>query len=154
VTATQIEGLAGLEARVGSEIGVSNWIDVDQPMIDAFAETTGDRQWIHIDVERCKRESPFGGTIAHGFLILSLGPRLAYDVVAIGSVKMGINYGLDRLRFTSPLRSGSKLRLRVVLAGVDGKPDGSVLVRWTWTFETEGQDRPVAVAEMLSKVYF
>ena len=154
MTVTHIDGLAGLQARVGSEIGVSNWIDVDQQMIDAFAQTTGDHQWIHVDVERCERESPFGSTIAHGFLILSLGPRLAYDVVKIGAVKMGINYGLDRLRFTSPLRSGSQLRLRVVLAGVDDKPDGSVLVRWTWTFETEGQERPVAVAEMLSKVYF
>ncbi len=148
-----INGLDDLRRRVGAEIGVSGWVKVDQGTIDDFARVTGDHQWIHVDVERCRRESPFGGTIAHGYLILSLGPTLSYEVAQLEGVSMGINYGLDRLRLTSPLRAGSRLRLRVGLAAADDKGDGTVLARWRWTFETEDLERPVAVAEMLSKIY-
>ena len=149
----EINGLDELRTMVGRDIGVSAWVDVDQGLIDDFARVTGDHQWIHVDRERCERESPFGTTIAHGYLILALGPKLSYEVVRLSGVAMGVNYGLDKLRFVSPLRSSRQLRLRVGLLDVEDKPDGSALVRWSWTFEVADAERPVAVAEMLARIY-
>src|SRR5438552_2026415 len=136
---------------IGKEIGVSEWVTVDQNRIKQFAESTCDHQWIHVDVGRAARESPFGGTIAHGFLTLSL---LAGMVMQIGIVPPGVsqalNYGLDRVRFMAPVRSGKRVRGRVVLDSVEEQKGGRILLKTTSTLEIEGEDKPALVAEMLS----
>ena len=153
-----IATIADLRALVGREVGVSSWTRVDQAAIDAFAKVTGDDQWIHVDVERAARESPFGSTIAHGFLILALAPLLTFDVFRVdvndapGGIKFGVNYGLDRVRFVSPLRSGERVRARVVVLTLDDQPDGAKFTL-RLTFEREGGDRPVAVADWIQRVY-
>lgn len=141
---------AVLEAQIGHEVGVSNWITVDQPMIDQFAKTTHDDQWIHIDPERAARETPFGGTIAHGFLTLSLASRFAYDCfdMAPGQV-MGINYGFNKLRFLSPVRVGNRLRGRFTLSAVKQRNDTDLLRETVLTIEIEGQSTPALVADWL-----
>ena len=135
----------------GKEIGVSEWVTVDQNRIKQFAESTGDHQWIHVDVGRAARDSPFGGTIAHGFLTLSL---LAGMVMQIGIVPPGVsqalNYGLDRVRFMAPVRSGKRVRGRVVLDSVEEQKGGRILLKVKSTMEIEGEDKPALVAEMLS----
>jgi acyl dehydratase len=140
-------GIQELEGRVGQEIAVSPWIEVSQERIDRFAEATEDRQWIHVDRERA-RTSPFGGTIAHGFLTLSLLPRLAQDVLALSDRKMGINYGLNKLRFTSPVPSGSRIRARFTLSRLE-KLEGAVQLTWAVTVEREGSSKPCLLAEWL-----
>lgn len=143
------------QALVGTEVGVSNWITVDQPMIDDFAKTTHDTQWIHIDPERAAAETPFGGTIAHGFLTLSLASRFAYDCFAMlpGQV-MGINYGMNKLRFLMPVRAGSKLRGRFTLKEVKARSATDLLRTNTLTIEIEGEDTPALVAEWLGLAVF
>lgn len=140
-----------LESRVGTEIGVSPWLAVEQPRIDLFAEATDDHQWIHVDPERA-RKGPFGGTIAHGFLTLSLLPRMMAEAVKVGGVRMSVNYGLNRVRFTAPVPSGSRVRARVALSKLE-KVDGGVQLLWNVTVEREGGDRPCLVAEWLVRHY-
>jgi acyl dehydratase len=146
-----LEGVEGVKARVGEELGVSDWHEVTQADIDAFAEVTGDHQWIHVDVQRAK-DSQFGGTIAHGFYTLSLGPGLAEDVYSFGGFSFGLNYGLDRVRFPAPMPVGGRVRLRARLTEVD-EIEGGVQVTLTHTFEREGGEKPVCVAEALGRMY-
>ena len=144
--------LRELEQRVGEEVGVSPWLEVTQERIDQFARAIEDFQWIHVDPERARR-SPFGGTIAHGFLTLSLLSRLSEQTFAFSDRKMGVNYGLNRVRFTAPLPAGSRIRARFRLANYE-KLDGGVQVTWNTTVEREGSDRPVMVAEWLGRHYY
>ena len=144
--------LRDLEHRLGEEIAVSPWVEVTQERIDLFARAIDDYQWIHVDRERAK-SSPFGGTIAHGFLTLSLLSHLAERTFSFSDRKMGINYGLNRVRFTAPLSSGSRIRARFTLAAYE-KLDGGVQVTWQTTVEREGSDRPVLIAEWLGRHYF
>jgi len=135
--------------HVGHELGVSDWMEIDQESIVRFAEATGDRQWIHVDAERARRESPYGGTIAHGYLTLSLLPAMRAQVgVVPDGVARTINYGLDRVRFVEPVRAGARVRARIELIGVETKA-GGVLMRTMNTVEIEGSDRPALVAETL-----
>ncbi len=149
------EALQNAEALLGTEVGVSNWITVDQTMIDRFADVTHDTQWIHVDPERAAAETPFGGTIAHGFLSLSLASRFAYDCFPMlpGQV-MGINYGFNKLRFLSPVRAGSRLRGRFVLAAVTKRNARELLRENTLTIEIEGQETPALVAQWLGMAVF
>ena len=143
-------GIAEVEAAVGTHLGYSEWHQVSQEQVNQFAEATGDHQWIHLDVERAK-EGPFGGTIAHGFLTLSLLPMLAAEVYRVEGVKMGVNYGADKLRFPSPVPVGSELRAGVELTGI--KP-GSLgfQVSTRVTIERQGGDKPACVVDMLAIV--
>ena len=142
--------LGTLRDFVGRDLGVSGWLAVDQDRIDRFAEVTGDRQWIHVDAKRARRESPYGTTIAHGLLTLSLLPALRAEVgVVPGGVARVVNYGYDRVRFLSPVRSGARIRARVVLSGVEEKGEG-VLLHTANTVEVEGEDRPALVADALT----
>lgn len=148
------DALVRLSATVGSEVGVSNWIEVDQPMIDRFAETTHDDQWIHLDADRAAG-TPFGGTIAHGFLTLSLASRFAYDCFPdLPGQVMGINYGFDRLRFLSPVRAGSALRGRFVLQSVRRRSPRDLLRETRMTIEIDGHETPALVADWLGLVVF
>ena len=137
--------------KVGDEFGPSSWVEVPQERIDAFAEATGDHQWIHVDVERAK-EGPFGGTIAHGYLTLSLLPMLLGQTVKVSGFSMGINYGLNKLRFPSPVPVGSKLRVGAKLATLEDVT-GGVQLTYECTFEVEGNEKPAAVAEVLTRYY-
>jgi acyl dehydratase len=144
--------LADLESRIGQEVAISPWVEVAQDRIDRFATATDDFQWIHVDQERA-RQSPFGGTIAHGFLTLSLLPMLTDAAFEITGRTMGINYGLNKVRFTSPLPAGSKIRGRFTLARLE-KLDGGLQTTWSVIVEREGGDKPVMVAETLSRHFF
>ncbi len=140
-----------LEARAGSEIAVSPWFSIDQDRIDLFARATDDHQWIHVDPERA-RTGPFGGTIAHGFLTLSLMSRMVGDTIRVSGVRMSVNYGLNRVRFTAPVPPGSRVRARLTPAKLE-KVEGGVQVTWNVTVEREGGDRPCLVAEWLVRHY-
>ena len=145
-----LASLIDIKNRVGEEIGVSDWIMIDQTRIDAFAAATEDRQFIHIDAEAAK-QTPFGGTVAHGFLTLSLLSRMAADAMLVPeSVKMMVNYGLDRIRFLAPVRSGSRVRGRFHLDSVEDKAPGQLLLRHTVVVEIERQERPALSAEWLT----
>ena len=142
-----------IRARVGQEVGTSSWLLVDQSRIDAFADATEDRQFIHVDAAAAAK-TPFGGTIAHGFLSLSLLPRLAADAMLIpDGVKMGVNYGLDRVRFLAPVRSGKRVRGRFTLDSVDEKAPGQILMRHTVTVEIEGEEKPALTAAWLTLLF-
>ncbi len=148
-----IEGysMATLDAFVGKELGVSEWVEVDQARIDAFAQCTGDHQWIHVDVDRAKRESPFGGTIAHGYLTLSLVASQLTDMgVVPHDASAAVNYGLETTRFLTPVKAGARVRNRVNLLAADRKGDGRVLLRTENTVEIEGEGKPALVAEALA----
>ena len=143
--------MSSLKDRRGSELGVSDWMLVDQERINEFAECTGDRQWIHVDVERAKRESPFGGPVAHGYFTLSLLGPLSLDVGVVPSdAAAGFNYGLDKVRFLAPVPAGGRVRLRVVLDNVEEKKDGQLLVKTKNTIEIENSDKPALIAEALA----
>jgi acyl dehydratase len=136
---------------VGRELGVSDWITVDQESINKFADCTGDHQWIHVDVERSKEESPYGTTIAHGFLTLSLLAQLQYAVgIVPPDVAQAVNFGLDRVRFIAPVKSGSRIRDRVVLVSAEEKGEGRMLIKTQNTIEIEGEEKPAMVAEALA----
>ena len=150
---TEIESVEKLGEWVGREVALSEWVEVSQERINAFAETTEDRQWIHVDPERAARESPFKGTIAHGFLTLSLLSEMGRTAMKVGSVRMGINYGLGRVRFVSPVPAGSRIRGRFTLAALKDIRDGAE-VTWKVTVEREGGDKPCCVAEWLVRYYF
>jgi acyl dehydratase len=140
-----------LRARVGAELGVSGWQSVEQQTIDTFAEVTGDRQWIHTDPELA-RTSPFGGTIAHGYYTLALAPALLSEVVTLDRFALAVNYGLEKLRFPSPLPVGDRVRMRVRLDRVEDCSGGATLAM-TLTFERAGGNKPVCVAEVLYRVF-
>ena len=146
-----ITGLEELKAAEGEELGPSDWHEVTQDAVNAFAEVTGDHQWIHVDVERAK-ETPFGGTIAHGYYTLSLAPMFSEQIVGFEGFAFGINYGLDKVRFPAPLPVGSKVRMRGRVASVQDIA-GGVQLTLELTFEREGGDKPVCVAQALSRVY-
>ncbi|UIF84663.1 MaoC family dehydratase [Cupriavidus sp. UYPR2.512] len=143
--------MATLDAFVGKELGVSEWVEVDQARIDAFAQCTNDNQWIHVDVERASKESPFGGTISHGYLTLSLvaGQLLEMGVIP-PDASAAVNYGLEKTRFLAPVKAGSRVRNRVSLLAADNKGGGRVLLRTENTVEIEGEPRPALVAEALA----
>lgn len=142
--------LGTLSDFIGRELGVSGWLTVDQERIDAFAACTGDRQWLHVDVERARRESPFGTTIAHGLLTLSLLPALRAEVgVVPAGVRQVLNYGSNRVRFLAPVKAGARIRARVRLVAAEPRGDGRVLVTSENTVEVEGEERPALVAETL-----
>lgn len=142
-----------LKSLVGQEVAVSDWVLISQERVNLFAQATGDHQWIHIDVERSRKESPYGGTIAHGFLTLSLLPMLMESVIGMPTSKMGVNYGLNKVRFPAPVPVGSKVRGRVVLMEVEDI-EGGAQMTWKVTIEREGGDKPVCVAESLSRRYW
>jgi acyl dehydratase len=146
-----LSGLDEIKSYVGKELGVSDWHEVTQEKIDRFAEVTGDDQWTHVDPERAK-QSPFGGTIAHGYFTLSLAPRFSYDMFSFEGFAFGINYGLNRLRFPSPMPVGGKVRMRAKLISVEEIPGGAQITT-ELTFERDGGEKPVCVAESLSRVY-
>ncbi len=148
---TTINGIDELKSRVGDELGVSEWREVTQADIDRFAEVTGDDQWIHVDPERAK-DTPFGGTIAHGYFTLSLAPVFSYELFELTGVAMGINYGANKVRFPAPLPVGSRVRMRMTVQDVSDIPGGAQLTMLL-TFERDGGDKPVCVAETLSRVY-
>jgi acyl dehydratase len=148
-----LASLDEIRSRVGAEIGVSSWLTVDQPRIDAFAEATEDRQFIHTD-PAAAAQTPFGGTIAHGFLSLSLLSRMAADAMLIPEgVKMAVNYGLDRVRFLAPVRSGSRVRGRFTLDSIEEKAPGQLLMRHVVTVEIEGEDKPALTAVWLGLIF-
>ena len=136
---------------VGKELGVSNWVQVEQPRIDQFAECTGDHQWIHVDPKRASAESPYGGTIAHGFLTLSMVATMAMEVgIMPADAHAGLNYGMDKLRFMAPVKAGARVRCRIELVSAEDKGGGNTLIKTRNTLEIEGQNKPALVAEMLT----
>ena len=142
-----------IRARVGQEVGVSGWLPVGQARIDAFAEATEDRQYIHVDPEAAK-QTPFGGTIAHGFLSLSLLSRMAAEASLLpDGLKMAVNYGFDRVRFLAPVRSGKRVRGRFTLDSVDEKAPGQLLIRQRVTVEIEDEEKPALTAEWLGLMF-
>ena len=143
-------GLADLPDLVGREIGVSDWLQITQERVDQFAQATGDHQWIHVDVARATKE--IGGPIAHGYLTLSLIPYLAEQILKVEGVTRGVNYGSDKVRFTSMVRVGARVRLRQAVLAVEAK-GGGVQIKTRCTIEIEGEDRPACVAETLSVLY-
>ncbi|HLT69431.1 MAG TPA: MaoC family dehydratase [Acidimicrobiales bacterium] len=150
--ATKAEGIDGLKALVGQHLGYSDWMEITQERVNQFADATGDHQWIHVDPERAEAESPFGGPIAHGYLTLSLGPRLVPQVLRVEGIKMGVNYGCDKVRFPSPVPVGSRLRVGVEVLEVTDVP-GGVQAKVRFTFECEGAEKPACVAENLLRYY-
>jgi acyl dehydratase len=144
--------LDALRARVGTELGRSRWVEVVQDRIATFADATDDHQWIHVDTARSARESPFGTTVAHGFLTLSLLPALVTDVLDFTGAKLVVNYGLNKVRFPAPLPSGSRVRAAVVLAALD-EEGGAAQLTLDVTVEREGGTKPVCVAEFLIRRY-
>ncbi len=149
---TQFESITALREHVGQEVATSDWLEVSQERINQFAESTEDRQWIHVDPERAARESPFKETIAHGFLTLSLLSELGKRAMSVGGVRMGINYGLNRVRFISPVPAGSRIRGRFTLATVE-EINGGVEATWNVTVERDGGEKPCCVAEWLVRYY-
>jgi len=148
-----LASLTDIKSRVGQEVGVSSWIEIGQARIDAFADATEDRQFIHVD-PKAAAQTPFGGTVAHGFLTLSLLSAMAADAMLHpDSLKMAINYGLDRVRFVAPVRAGSRVRGRFRLDSVEEKAPGQVLMRHTVTVEIEGEDKPALTAEWLGLLF-
>jgi acyl dehydratase len=145
--------LRELEARVGQECGVSPWVEISQERIDQFAKATEDFQWIHVDPKRAK-DSPFGGTIAHGFLTLSMLPKLSESTFSFSDRRMGVNYGLNKVRFTAPVPAGAKIRGRFTLAGYEKIEGNGVQTTWSVKIEREGGDKPVCVLEAISRHYF
>lgn len=141
-----------LASLAGQEIGVSEWVQIDQDRINKFADATGDHQWIHVDVERAKKEMPGGKTIAHGYLTLSLIPMLGSQIMRVTGVSRGINYGSNKLRFTNTVPVGSKVRARQKLIGIEPRAGGLQMTN-EMTIEIEGQDRPACVAETISLIY-
>jgi acyl dehydratase len=149
---TEIENIAALREHIGREVATSDWLEVSQERINEFAEATEDRQWIHVDPERAARESPFKETIAHGFLTLSLLSELMKRAVTVGSLRMGINYGLNRVRFVSPVPAGSRIRGRFTLSALE-EIKGGAQATWNVTVEREGGDKPCCTAEWLVRYY-
>ncbi len=153
MTTLTVEYPKELGQHVGRELGPSDWITVEQAMIDKFAEATGDHQWIHVDVERAKREMPGGKTIAHGYLTLSLVPRMAATLLKVTKRKRGLNYGSNKVRFTNVVPAGSRIRLRQRIVNVEEMAGDGVRVTSEMIVEVEGQERPALVAETMGVQY-
>jgi acyl dehydratase len=149
-----ITSIDDASATVGQELGVSDWQQIDQERINAFADATGDHQWIHIDAERAKAESPYGTTIAHGFLTLSMIPALSKDNMRVENAKMAINYGLNKVRFLAAVPAGGRIRARSELLDVAKVDDNTVNLTVKHTLELDGSDKPAAVAETIVRVLF
>ncbi len=149
-----IASIEQAQSLVGSELGVSDWMQIDQERVNDFAEVTGDHQWIHVDVERAKAESPYGAPIAHGFLTLSLIPALSKDNFRVQNAKLVINYGLNKVRFLAAVPVGSRIRVRSELADAVAKDQSTVDLTVRHTIEIDGVDKPAAVAEMIARVLF
>ncbi len=147
-----IQNLEELKKMTGQEVGVSDWHEVTQESINKFADATLDHQWIHVDPERARRESPFGGPIAHGYYTLSLAPYLLANVMDVKEKKMGVNYGLNKLRFTAPVPIPSQVRLRATLTQIE-EIRGGVQATFTLQFEVNGKEKPACVAEALYRYY-
>ena len=148
-----ITSIEELKSLAGTEVGASDWFEITQDRVNAFADATLDRQWIHTDPERAKRESPFGGPIAHGFLTLSLLPEFAHQAYRVDAgFKLGVNYGLNKLRFTGPVPVGARVRARFALQSVE-QHDWGVQSIWIVTVDVEGRDKPALVAEWVSRAY-
>jgi acyl dehydratase len=141
-------------ALIGAELGVSRWVDIEQSRIDAFADVTMDHQWIHVDVEKAKAESPYGATIAHGFLTLSLIPGVSKDNYRVENAKMGINYGLNKVRFLAPVAAGSRVRVRSELVDATEVAEDTVNLTVRHTVEIDGVDKPAAIAELIARFLF
>ena len=149
----EFHSLEELRAGVGTHLGYSDWLEITQDRVNQFADATGDHQWIHVNVERAKA-GPFGGPIAHGFLTLSLAPGLLKDVWAIEGAKMGVNYGLNKVRFPTPVPVGSKVRAGALLKEVTDVAGGAVQLVLEATFEVQGADKPACVAELVFRYVF
>ena len=150
--ATHFDGIESMKAKVGEHLGYSDWHLVTQSQVDLFAEATGDHQWIHVDPERARRESPFGGPIAHGYLTLSLAPVLLGQVYSVSGVTMGVNYGCNKVRFPAPVPVGSRLRLGATLQSIEEIQGGAQVVL-ALSFEVEGSEKPSCVAETVFRFY-
>ncbi len=149
----ELENLEDTKAYVGKELGVSDWVTVDQAMIDKFADATGDHQWIHVDVERCRAEMPGGKTIAHGFLTLSLLPLMAKEIMQVKNRSRGINYGSNKVRFTNMVPAGARIRLRQSLKTVEVLANGGYQMTYASTIEIEGEERPALIAENIGLAF-
>jgi acyl dehydratase len=143
-----------LRPLIGQEVAVTDWLLIDQARINQFAQATGDHQWIHVDPERAQRESPFGAAVAHGFLTLSLLAEFLQSSIGCEGVRMGLNYGLNRVRFTSPVKVDSRVRGRITLSGIEDLADQAVQMTWGITVEIEHQAKPACVADMLTRWHF
>ena len=148
-----VENIEELKSLVGQELGTSKWIEISQERINKFADATGDHQWIHVDTERAKTELPGGTTIAHGFLTLSLLPRIVQDIYKVKGVRHSLNYGSDRIRFTAPVPAGSRVRGRYTLKTVEDVKNNGLKIVGETTFEIEGEDRPACIAESIGILY-
>ncbi len=148
----EFRDLEDLRRQIGREVAVSEWLAVTQERIDLFADATGDNQWNHVDPRRAKAESPFGCAVPHGFLTLSLLPRLAADTLVLPETKLVVNYGLNRVRFPSPVRAGQRIRAHFSPTAIEDVP-GGVQLTWTVTIEAEGSEKPACVAETVSRRY-
>lgn len=148
---TTLTGPDEVKAAVGQELGVSDWYEVTQETINQFAQVTGDHQWIHTDPEKAA-QTPFGGTIAHGLFTLSLGPKFSYEVMDMQGFAFGVNYGYGKVRFPAPVPVGKRVRMRAELTNVDDVP-GGIQITVTQTFEVEGGEKPVCVAESLARLF-
>ena len=146
-----VNGIEELQELVGQTVGPSDWREVTQEMIDTFAELSGDDQWIHVDVERAKQESPFGTTVAHGNLTLSMIDGIRRDVLQSGGFKLGVNYGWNKVRFPAPVPAGSRIRARVEVVAVDDVGDGWWQVVQRWTVEVDGSEKPCCVADSVGR---
>ncbi|CAB3771051.1 MaoC family dehydratase [Paraburkholderia humisilvae] len=153
VDLTRIDSADGVRALIGGAPRVSPWVEIDQASVDRFAEATGDHQWIHVDAQRAQRESPFGGPIAHGFLTLSLIPALLERTMRFAQ-RLGVNYGLNRVRFIAPLPVGSRVRASFIVASATDVDDGGVQVVWRVTLERQDSERPVCIAEFITRHFF
>jgi acyl dehydratase len=149
---TTVQGISALKELVGQHLGYSEYMDITQERVNLFADATGDQQWIHVDPERATAESPFGGPIAHGYLTLSLGPVLMPQILAVAGIKMGVNYGCEKVRFPSPVPVGARLRMGAELTDVTDIPGGAQ-VTMRFTFECEGAPKPSCVSENVFRYY-
>jgi acyl dehydratase len=149
---TTVEGVEGVQGLVGQHLGHSDWVEITQEQVNQFADATGDHQWIHVDPERAKKESPFGGPIAHGYLTLSLLPMLLPQIIDIQGFRMGVNYGTEKVRFVAPVPVGARVRAGATLDSVT-PIDGGIAMVVTVTVEIEGNDKPAMVATSLSRRY-
>lgn len=147
-----LDGPDALASRVGTELGVSDWMTIEQPLIDAFAADTGDHYWIHTDPARAERESPFGTTIAHGLLTLSLGPKFSYEIYSIEGFSGIVNYGYGKVRFPTPVPVNSRMRMRATLTSAEPAAAGTQITI-TQTYELEGTEKPACVAEALARLF-
>ena len=145
--------ISEIQTLVGTELGVSDWLEITQDRVNQFAEATGDHQWIHVDAERARRESPFGTTIAHGHLTLSLAPMLLAQIVEVQNVRLAVNPGIEHMRLRSPVRCGDKLRLHATLKDLRDVPGGGVRATVSVSFEIEGQKKPAAFGDALLVYY-